>query len=43
MIGVVKQKVRSALCDEDKVDYFNKSMYKGSRVVYNKDGGQVEI
>ena len=27
MSNVIKQKVRSALCDEDKVDAFNKAMY----------------
>jgi len=43
MIGVIKQKVRSALCDEDKVDVYSKAMYKGKRVVYNKEGGEIEI
>lgn len=43
MSGVIKQKVRSALCDEDKLDAFNKALYQGKRVVYNKDGGEIEI
>ena len=43
MSAVIKQKVRSALCDADKVDKYNKDMYKGTRVVYSKDGKELEV
>lgn len=43
MSAVIKQKVRSALCDVDKVDAYNKAMYKGTRVVYNKDAKEIEV
>lgn len=41
MRNVIKQKVHSALCDEDKVDVFNKAMYEGKRVMYDHEKGQV--
>ena len=43
MSAVIKQKVRSALCDADKVDAYNKAMYKGTRIVYNKDAKEIEV
>ena len=43
MSAVIKQKVRSALCDVDKVDAYNKAMYHGTRVVYDKDSKEIEV
>lgn len=41
MRNVIKQKVYSALCDTDRVDVFNKSMYEGKRVMYDNEKGCV--
>lgn len=37
MKAVIKQKVRSALCNEEQVDAFNKAMYEGKRVEYDNE------
>lgn len=37
MKAVIRQKVRSALCNEEQVDLFNKAMYEGKRVEYDHD------
>jgi hypothetical protein len=36
MRAVIKQKVHSALCNEEAVDHFNKAMYEGKHVVFDK-------
>lgn len=36
MRAIIKQKVHSALCNEDSVDQFNKAMFEGKRVKYDK-------
>ena len=36
MRSVIKQKVHSALCNEEAVESFNKAMYEGKHVVYDK-------
>ena len=37
MQSVIKQKVHSALCDDDRVEAFNKAMYVGKHVIYDKN------
>ena len=37
MRAVIKQKVHSALCNEDAVEAYNKAMYTGKRTVYDPD------
>ena len=37
MKEVIKQKVYSALCNEESVDQFNKAMYENKRVVYDEE------
>lgn len=37
MRAVIKQKVHSALCNEDAVEAYNKAMYTGKRLVYDHD------
>ena len=36
MRAIIKQKVHSALCNEDQVEHFNKAMFEGKRVKYDK-------
>ena len=43
MTAVIKQKVRSALCNTDEVDMFNKAMYQGTHIVYNKNHEELEV
>ena len=40
MRNVIKNKLHSALCDEDQVEKFNKAMYIGKRVVFDKEEGE---
>jgi len=35
MRAVIKQKVHSALCNDEAVDLADKAMYEGKRVVYD--------
>lgn len=37
MKAVIKQKVHSALCNEESVDAFNKAMYIGKRAEYDPE------
>ena len=37
MRAVIKQKVHSALCNEDQVEAYNKAMYAGKRTVFDPD------
>ena len=37
MRSVIKQKVHSALCNDEQVDAFNKAMYEHKRVEYDKE------
>ena len=37
MRAVIKQKVHSALCNEDQVEAYNKAMYVGKRTVFDPD------
>ena len=37
MKSVIKQKVHSALCNEETIDKANKAMYEGKFAVYDKD------
>ena len=39
MKAVIKQKVHSALCNDDQVEAYNKAMYVGKRVVYDNESG----
>ena len=43
MRAVIKQKVHSALCNEDQVDKYNKAMYIGKRTEYDEDDNAIEI
>lgn len=41
MRAAIKQKVHSALCNEESVEIFNKAMYEGKRVVYDKEAEEL--